>query len=67
MFSAVKNGFLIKSLWGNYSNDKFVDKSVAKAFWDALLILESWHETAVDFWKCGLLCFLAIEETPSEC
>ena len=31
--------------------------SMAKTFWDASLILESWHETAVALWKCGLSCF----------
>lgn len=29
-------------------------KKERKTFWDVLLILESWCETAVNFWKCGL-------------
>lgn len=40
---------------------------MAKTFCDASLILESWDETAVAFWKVGYHIFLTIEETPSEC
>lgn len=58
MVFAIKDGFLFKIPLRKLQQWQICRlTSMTETFWDVLLISESRHETALDFWKCGLAGF----------